>query len=353
MINIRYVIVLLVLFCLAGSGCGIKGDPIAPQQVVPGALRSLQAVVRAEGVHLRWKAPRKNTDGSPLVDLAGFAVLRAESSFDAACLKCPQNFMPVYRLDYSGPRGTVPDRAGQRYVDRQLAPQTVYTYKVYPFALSGLRGEASEPVLVWWDMPPVPPAGVDVQRQDRLVSLTWDVVGQRGAAEAVAGYNVYRSLTPGDRGMQPLNARLIETTRFEDLPEQIDVTYYYTIRSVRKVRETLIESPASAETILDYMDIQPPAVPQALTAVPTRDGMLLKWMPKSEKDFAGFNLYRRTRRTDEYVRLNRTLLAGSSWVDTDVVLKKRYMYVLTSIDRSARRNESTFSEPAEVLYILE
>ena len=56
--------------------CGKKGPPVSLDRIVPEVIRDLQASVRNERVILQWSFPRENTDGSDLVDLVGFKVLR-------------------------------------------------------------------------------------------------------------------------------------------------------------------------------------------------------------------------------------------------------------------------------------
>jgi hypothetical protein len=99
------------------------------------------------------------------------------------------------------------------------------------------------------------------------------------------------------------------------------------------------------------MDTSPPGIPTGLAAIPVEDGVLLKWIPKAEKDFSGFNIYRKTGKEKAFVKINTSLVKAASWIDVDVKVKHRYVYAVTSVDSSAAANESDFSEPVKVYYI--
>ena len=120
--------VFITLFFFA---CGKKSDPFIPLQVAPKPIKKLRAIARPESVVLLWKAPRKNTNDSPLRDLAGFKIFRAEVPFERACLKCPKDFIQLFDYDYRGPRGEVPGKEWSVYYDKGLRPKNLYTYKIH------------------------------------------------------------------------------------------------------------------------------------------------------------------------------------------------------------------------------
>ena len=119
-----------------------------------------------------------------------------------------------------------------------------------------------------------------------------------------------------------------------------------------QVKDSRVESVSSRPVTVSYMDITPPGIPKGLAAIPVDEGVLLKWVPKAEKDFSGFNVYRKTGKETAFVKMNRQLIKSSSWTDVSADIKHRYIYAVTSIDSSAAANESAFSEPAAVFYIL-
>ncbi len=355
----RYIVLLqfVLLACAACLflSCGKKADPFLSIQVAPEPVKRFRAVVRPDTVILLWKAPRQNTDDTDLLDLSGFYILREGVPREKACPACPRNFQQIHDLDYAGTRGQKPERDWFRYYDRRVKEGYIYAYAIQCYNERGVRGPNSKIVPVVYAVPSAAPEGVAIERRYRLLDITWDSpvhLADGSPAEDIIGYNVYRSSRPGMTEQFPLNQELVTDTFYEDVPEKYDVTYYYSIRAVRQVEQTLIESEPSAEQVIAYHDIVPPSVPQMLTAIPTKEGMLLKWRPKTERDFAGFNIYRREPGDEAFEQINTSLITDSSWVDTSVEIRGLYIYAVTSVDASAEANESELSEPVEVKYIL-
>ena len=77
--RVYFLFIALSIFLL-WVACGKKGPPVSLDRIVPEVIRDLQASVRKERVILQWSFPRENTDGSDLVDLVGFKVLREKES---------------------------------------------------------------------------------------------------------------------------------------------------------------------------------------------------------------------------------------------------------------------------------
>lgn len=349
--------IITLVFCailLVTLSCGIKDGPYLPQPVLPKAARGFRVLARAEGILLQWKAPAENSDNSLLTDLAGFRILRAETAFKNVCLSCPRDFVPVFDDVYVGPKDRPPATGYRYYRDTDLAPRNMYTYKLYPYNQSNDPGQATAAVDVYWDVPPPAPVNVTVQKSGRLTTISWDrpVLADGSPCKDVYGYNLYRSEKSGEAGLVPLNETVFSETVIEDIPPDRDRVYYYSVRAVRKVKDSLVESVPSAEAAVSFLDVSPPAVPRGLVAVPVDGGVLLKWIPKAEKDFSGFNVYRKESGQKTFVRINDRPIRAASWLDKTTTLKHRYRYAVTAVDTSAAANESEFSEAAEVYYIL-
>lgn len=326
-----------------------------PLQIAPKPVKGLRAFARPGSVVLLWRAPEKNTDDSPLIDLAGFKIFREEVPFEKVCIKCPKNFRLTFDYDYRGPRGEVPGKDWCIYYDRGITPENLYTYKIHCYNEHEMMGPASPFMEVYYDVPPAAPEKLRAQRKHEIVILEWEPstkLEDGTAIDVFEGYNIYRAITRDDSERFPLNKQVIKDAVFEDIPEKYDLTYYYTVRAVRKVKDTLIESAPSDKVMVQYMDITPPGVPQAFTAIPIKEGILLKWMPRTEKDFAGFNLYRKEPQDESFTKLNEKLITENSWIDQTVKIRKTYVYGVTSVDRSVAKNESPLSETVEVLYLL-
>jgi len=351
-----FIACMLGVCALLLCSCGKKADPFIPMQAAPKDAKSVRAIARPESVVVLWKAPKRNTNDTPLLDLSGFLLFRAEDPFEKACPGCPKDFRQLYDYDYTGPLGKEPARTWMVYYDRDVRYQTLYTYKIHCYNENEVMSIPSEVVHIYYDVPPEPPAAITAERKYRLVRLEWNKPQccEDGAAlDAVAGYTVYRTTRRGEYDRFPLNDDLLQTTFFEDIPDKEEEAYFYTVRTVRKVRDTFIESAPSEEVAVPYMDIIPPSIPQGLAAIPRKEGILLKWVPKIEKDFAGFNLYRRETGQETFIKLNKKLITKSAWMDSTAHIGTTYIYAVTSVDTSLKGNESDLSETVTVLYILQ
>ncbi|MCX8043107.1 MAG: hypothetical protein N3B18_03165 [Desulfobacterota bacterium] len=346
----RLAVLILAVLCWA---CGKKADPGLPVLRAPDAPRSFHAIARAEGIMLRWRAPERNMDETPLLDLAGFTILRAEIPLADACRACPREYRELFDYPYKGPLGQLPDRRFYLYQDTALTPKRLYTYTIRCYNEREQRGKMAHPIDIAWDVPPSPPAGLHCERTNRLLRITWSPVttlSDGSPCTELAGYTVYRTTSRGFYDDRPLTEEPVRDPVLEDVPEKLNMTYFYTVRAVRRVEQTLIESLPSPEIEVAYLDLQPPNVPEGLTAIPIQEGILLKWIPKLEQDVAGINIYRSTHRGGEFVKINEQPITENTWIDRSVKSGMRYVYAITAVDRSPQANESALSEPVEVIY---
>jgi len=66
---------------------------------------------------------------------------------------------------------------------------------------------------------------------------------------------------------------------------------------------------------------------------------------------AGFNVYRKDAGGGAFVRLNKELIQENSWLDAAARIGNRYIYAVTAVDQSLRKNESELSEPVSILHL--
>ena len=84
-----------------------------------------------------------------------------------------------------------------------------------------------------------------------------------------------------------------------------------------------------------------PAIPSGLATQPFYFGMRLTWKRNTERDLAGYNLYRSTTPGGNYQRLNAFPLPDTVYRDSSLLSDTMYYYVVTAVDTS--RNESPYS----------
>ena len=347
--------VVTCVFCIfLFSACGKKSDPIVPRAIGPEAVKKFRAVARSGGITLLWRAPAKNTDETPLLDLESFKIYREEVRFEDRCQKCPKNFRLLFEYAYKGPRGKVPERELLYYTDRSVQPGRVYSYKISCLNERDMLGADSDAVTVYWDVPPSPPEAVKIKRNGQFIVLAWNSPAtlENGTPFSESkSFDIYRSTQQGVFEDAPLNPEPLAETTYEDKPDTYDQTYFYTVRTVRKVFDTFIESAPSAQVSLLYEDTTPPGAPQGLTAIPSKEGIILKWMAKAEPGVAGFYVYRKDPAGKEFVRISREIIQENSWIDRTARIGQRYTYAVTTVDQSLRKNESAFSQPVTILHL--
>ena len=344
----------IALFLISSSACGKKSDPGLPMPIVPDAPSRFQAVARSEGIFILWRAPEKNVNETELLDLAGFRIQRASEPIEKFCPKCPKNIIQLADIVYKGDRGKAPGKQQYHYLDTALDLDTVYFYQMMAYNEREHNGKATKPLIMYWGRPPAVPTGLKVERQNKLLLLSWQPVAALEDGSPLVGfggYNIYRTTQQGVYEEGPINKEPVQEAVFEDVPDKIDATYFYTVRAARMVKETLVESGPSNELQVAYRDITPPGAPQGLVAIPRQDGVLLKWIGMFQKDIAGYNIYRRE--VGGFVRLNARPVTDNSWVDTSAKPGNAYVYAVTSVDTSARANESSMSEQATVTFKLQ
>ncbi len=342
-----------ILFTTYCAGCGKKGDPTAPRPVVPEAIKDLSAHPQGESIILNWSIPRENTDGSPLADLKGFKILRSVRSFEKECQTCPKKFVLLYDVDYKNYLMHNPRATTVEYTDRDLSFETIYTYGVVSYNAAQRHGPQSNTQEVFWNVPLLPPRNVQGELDGKSAVLFWEEplsLADGRPLEGLTGYNLYRRLPEGNYPLNPVNQDLITTTACRDKGIEPDRSYFFMVRSVRKVKESFIESVRSEEITLNTTDSTSPAAPTGLVAILTKTGIVLKWDENKESDLKGYYLYRLAEGQGEFKRLTDEPLTLPSYFDQSVEDGQFYTYRITAVDSATRENESAPSPEVTIEY---
>jgi hypothetical protein len=128
--------------------------------------------------------------------------------------------------------------------------------------------------------------------------------------------------------------------------------YECVIRAVRNFKGTAIEGPGSPVVTGVPEKTLPPSDPTGLIGVIRRDpdkkGVELRWNRNPEPDVAGYDLYRREKETDASLKMNSQIITEPYFFDATADPLKSYLYRLKAVDNSPLRNQSEFSQEAEV-----
>jgi len=112
--------------------------------------------------------------------------------------------------------------------------------------------------------------------------------------------------------------------------------YYVTIAAFDSLGYESIQAPevSAIPTLI-------PFPPSGLAALPFYFGMRLTWLRNTERDLAGYNLYRSTTPGGNYTKLNSSPFPDTAYRDSSLLSDTMYYYVVTAVDTS--RNESGYS----------
>jgi len=342
----RFGSLLLVFLLLTGVwGCGKKMPPMPPDSLVPGEVRNF--TVRQDGPALRltWLLPRVNIDNQPLTDIQGFRILRRGEP-QVAAAPCPPDLDLFAVIDLSFPQSGEVAGEAVSFRDEQLEPGRRYYYQVVGFARGGHLGRPSAVLSHAWETLPQAPASLSAQAGDRQVQLAWPPVRRladgRPLPVAVT-YNIYRQESPGSWTL--LNQSPVTEANFLDISAANDVTYRYLVRAVRQVGGDVLESLESPVQTAKPVDMTPPAPVVDLVAVPTDQGIELRWEPGREPDLAGYLVFRRSLAEPQFQPMTPRLLTQPYFVDAAASRGVTYFYYVVAVDNSRRANRSLPSEP--------
>lgn len=87
--------------------------------------------------------------------------------------------------------------------------------------------------------------------------------------------------------------------------------------------------------------------PCVVDGAPAPHSAMLTWTASTSPNVVGYNIYRRSRTTDAYARVNSALVTQTRYEDTTIIADQTYAYVATAVDRTT--NESGFSNEAQAM----
>ncbi|MDP9053957.1 MAG: hypothetical protein M3N93_06590 [Acidobacteriota bacterium] len=311
--------------CMAlfSAGCGYMGEPLPPAMKRPVRVTDLAAVERGSNIVIHFTIPRLTTEGLPVkredielrVGPSEFPFQPALWDKTAEHIKVPINDMPVAVV-------TVP--ASRWYGKTVVVAVDVYGPHHRTAGPSNFKVLTIVPAL------PAPEA-IEARDAPDAVQLTWHA--------AAPEFRIFRKLAGA-----PDLAQIGTSTKpsFLDSTIEYGKTYLYSVQSIEKTGDTADETYAESE-ISDVNAFRPkdtfaPAIPSNVLAVPGTRSIELVWDRNTEKDFAGYRVYRNGKKLAEG-------LTGPTYSDRDVAPGVKYQYQTTAVDTSG--NESARSQSVE------
>ena len=177
--------------------------------------------------------------------------------------------------------------------------------------------------------PPSAVKGFKVERKNDEVVMVWQAVKDKD----LAGYNVLKSNDKGKTFVK-VNTQLLSEAKFvEKLESASSGTFQYKIEAVDKSNNTSKSNPVSVFS----PDHHAPAMPKEVTSKSESGKITLTWRANSEKDLAGYRIYRGLKDDDEneMLLLNVTPQTQTSFVDKfNEKAGTKFIYKVTAIDKA-------------------
>lgn len=365
---------------LAASACGTRGALLPPLSNKPSAPTDATLVQRGETMIITWKNPTTFIDGNPLKGLSAIEVWLAVDIIDPTQTSAPR---PLTSEDFAGRARFLASlgsdqfsgAAGEKAATKPSAPGAADKKKRskeqkegltlrYEYVMTtekpgatrlifGLRAvdlkerESDFDVLPGFVPRPLPspPEGLQGTVKNDSVTLTWKAPADnidKSKPPKVQGYNVYRSVdgAPAVR----INTELLTKTELVDTTFEFGKETVYTVRAAAQPKEPYGESDDSVPFRVRPRDVFPPAAPTGLAAVAGPGFISLSWDANTERDLAGYRVWRRIPGEAAYSELTTAPLKGTTFQDDTAAPGRKYEYVVTSEDAAGNRSE--YSKPA-------
>lgn len=172
----------------------------------------------------------------------------------------------------------------------------------------------------------------------KTVKLTWEMPEQ--PAE-ILGFDVERSNHP-QKDFKKINPKLLPANTRTFTDQVTTNSNYYRIKTYGREQKSTLSYPAFAQMI----DSIPPAPPIGLKGTADKTGLVkLTWTANTEKDLAGYRVYRSNAEKGEFSQVSRKAIKTNAFTDTIELktLTKAVYYKLVAVD--TRYNPSEFSAP--------
>lgn len=334
-----------LVLCLAVAACGRKGDPLPPLRYIPIAATDFTVRQQGSELILGLSYPQSTTGGQVLPGLERVEIWQLSTGAGVAAVdrQAFEAGAEVWvRLEgVELEAATVGDRIRTRLPVGELLQGDTggSAFAVRSVSSTGEPSDFSNVVQVELARALEPPRNVQVAGAADGVRLEWTYEGDG------EGFNVYRRLA-SERAYGAALARVPPDGRtYLDASARTGARYIYAVRTVGS-ETPLVESGASAESEIDYVDRYAPAAPQRLIGLGESGQVRLVWEASESVDTTGYRVYRRDPTTSDYRDVTDSPVRETELVDTGLTPGLTYTYVVTAVDGAG--NESGRSNAAEI-----
>ena len=346
----------LLVLLLAGwlfAGCGAQGPPQPPRVERPEKITDLKATQVGRTLEIRFTVPQRAIDGERLTKPLEIELVRQITHAG----ETPEESALTPWLSLAADQWPQYVQGGVLVYSAHLSDQEFNPWRGAVLNLAvrtltrGLRNRAHESELSRLVQVPLadvsgPVENLETHVTEKAIEVLWNTPSRSLSGQAARnpdGYQVYRSLS-GKPGSYKL---LGESTSPPYLDQDFEFgrTYSYKVRAIFKTSGGAAESEDSEAREVTPRDIFPPAAPSSLTAIFAAGAVELVWTANTEKDLAGYYVYR-GEKGGPMQRLKPDLLRTPILRDSTVEPNRTYVYQVTAVDLS--NNESPRPEAVEV-----
>ncbi len=339
------------------SNCGTPGIPLPPSLEIPKPVKDLHAIRKGAKVFLTWTVPTQTTDRQTIRRLGITRICRVETPMKSedSCLNEVGTVAAVESLEVHRRKQAknLQTKTQQIFVDQ--FPQQANGDLTYAVEILNGRGRSaglSNRVLISAAPTLPPPNNFAAQVIAAGVALTWEPPPQDKDATNRFVCRIYRredgAKADALAGELPLSSPL---QKFIDENIEWEKKYSYHATMVTIINhgpQAQIEGDDTPLVSIFTHDTFPPAIPSGLQAVLSGDhqqaSIDLIWNADTEKDLAGYNVFRREQGDSTPTKINPQILNQPTFRDQNVLPGKNYYYSVSAVD--VRGNESSHSQEA-------
>ncbi|MBI4471376.1 MAG: fibronectin type III domain-containing protein [Acidobacteria bacterium] len=294
---------------LLQASCGKVGDPLPPFIRIPEAVTDLKVQQVGYRLVLTWTNPPRNIDGSAATDLLRAHIFSNGRRVDV--IEAAGGGRDVsHTLPIGGPVG---------------APRT---FAIQLETRAGKMSEVSNSVSITPVDVPGPVVNLRATVDQRRITLGWDppVRNPRLA-------DTYRVRRTDREDVTPLTERRFEDANYQELQR-----YTYEVSVARRVGEENIDGEDSPKTIVvNAIDTTEPRTPTGIEAISAGNGGFITWTENTERDLAGYRIYRSDRPDGGFVPLVENLHTTNAFFDP--AYRTGLYYAVSAVDESGNEGE--------------